>query len=166
MPARQRLVSAVGLSSPIKLTREAPHPTSASRSRTPLTFVRLAALRPEERERAVTAGLSPALLDEAAVKLGMSQRAFLAALRIAPTTVARCKTTGSALSIDDSDRIARLAELWHGAMTVFEHDEGVRGWLTGRVPVLDAIPLQLVQTAQGFNRARTALMQLAYGVYA
>ena len=131
-----------------------------------MTFVRLAALSPEAREQAVTAGLSPALLDEAAVKLGLSQRALLAAMKVAPTTVARSRSKGIPLSVDDSDRIARLAELWQGAMTVFQHEEGARGWLTGRVPVLDAVPLQLVQTAQGFNRARTAVLQLAYGVYA
>jgi putative toxin-antitoxin system antitoxin component (TIGR02293 family) len=128
--------------------------------------VRLAALSPEAREQAVTAGLSPALLDEAAVKLGLSQRALLAAMKVAPTTVARSKAKGIPLSVDDSDRVARLAELWHVAMSVFQHEEGTRGWLTGRVPVLDAVPLQLVQTTQGFNRARTAVLQLAYGVYA
>jgi putative toxin-antitoxin system antitoxin component (TIGR02293 family) len=141
-------------------------PTSGTSAKNPITFVRLAALSPEARERAVTTGLPATLLDEAATKLGLSQRAFLAALKIAPTTVARVKSTGSALSTDDSDRIARLAELWHDAMTVFQHEEGARGWLTGRVPVLDAVPLQLVQTSQGFNRARTAVLQLAYGVYA
>lgn len=135
-------------------------------AKNPLTFVRLAALSPEAREHAVTAGLPATLLDEAATKLGLSQRAFLAALKIAPTTVARVRSTGSVLSTDDSDRVARLAELWRDAMTVFQNEEGARGWLTGRVPVLDAVPLQLVQTSQGFNRARTAVLQLAYGVYA
>ena len=132
-------------------------PTSGTTAKNPITFVRLAALSPEAREQAVTAGLPATLLDEAATKLGLSQRAFLAALKIAPTTVARVKSTGSALSTDDSDRIARLAELWHDAMTVFQHEEGARGWLTGRVPVLDAVPLQLVQTSQGF----TAHVQLS-----
>ena len=120
----------------------------------------------EARERAVMAGLPPALLDQAAARLGLSQRAFLAALRIATTTVARNKAAGNALSVDDSDRVARLAQLWHDTMMVFEHEEGTRAWLTGRVPVLDAVPLELVHTSQGFARAHTAILQLAYGVYA
>ena len=131
-----------------------------------MTFTRLSDMRPEAREKAVTAGLSPALLDEAAAAMGVSQRVLLTSMNIAPTTVARSRSKGIPLSMDDSDRVARLAELWHDAMVVFAHEEGARGWLTGRVPVLDAVPLQLVQTAQGFNRARTAILQLAYGVYA
>lgn len=161
----RRPASAVAFAQPVKTRREIAKPTMAA-PKASMTFVRLAALSPEAREQAVTAGLSPALLDEAAVKLGLSQRALLAAMKVAPTTVARSKSKGIPLSVDDSDRIARLAELWQGAMTVFQHEEGARGWLTGRVPVLDAVPLQLVQTAQGFNRARTAVLQLAYGVYA
>jgi putative toxin-antitoxin system antitoxin component (TIGR02293 family) len=90
----------------------------------------------------------------------------LAALRIAPTTAARSKAAGSALSVDDSDRVARLAQLWQDTMIVFKHEEGTRAWLTGRVPMLDAVPLELVHTSQGFERARTAILQLAYGVYA
>ena len=163
---RQRSGSAVAFAQSANAARRMDRPTSGPAGRNPITFVRLAALSPKAREQAVTAGLPATLLDEAATKLGLSQRAFLAALKIAPTTVARVKSTGSVLSTDDSDRIARLAELWHDAMTVFQHEEGARGWLTGRVPVLDAVPLQLVQTSQGFNRARTAVLQLAYGVYA
>lgn len=139
---------------------------NGSSSRTSMTFSKLADMRPEAREKAVTAGLSPALLDEAAAAMGVSQRVLLTSMNIAPTTVARSRSKGIPLSMDDSDRVARLAELWHDAMVVFAHEEGARGWLTGRVPVLDAVPLQLVQTAQGFNRARTAILQLAYGVYA
>jgi putative toxin-antitoxin system antitoxin component (TIGR02293 family) len=165
-PIRQQSASAVAFAQSANAARRMDRPTSGTTAKNPITFVRLAALSPEAREQAVTTGLPATLLDEAATKLGLSQRAFLAALKIAPTTVARVKSTGSALSTDDSDRIARLAELWHDAMTVFQHEEGARGWLTGRVPVLDAVPLQLVQTSQGFNRARTAVLQLAYGVYA
>lgn len=165
-PIRERSASAVAFAQSANAARRMDRPTSGTTAKNPITFVRLAALSPEAREQAVTGGLPATLLDEAATKLGLSQRAFLAALKIAPTTVARVKSTGSALSTDDSDRIARLAELWHDAMTVFQHEEGARGWLTGRVPVLDAVPLQLVQTSQGFNRARTAVLQLAYGVYA
>lgn len=163
---RQRPRSRVVFAQPVSATLGITGPTSVPAVKPRITFVRLAVLSPEARERAVTAGLPVTLLNEAATKLGLSQRAFLAALKIAPTTVARVKSTGSALSTDDSDRIARLAELWHAAMTVFQHEEGARGWLTGRVPVLDAVPLKLVQTSQGFDRARTAVLQLAYGVYA
>ena len=131
-----------------------------------ITFDRLADMSLEARERVVTAGLPATLLEEAAAKLGLPQRAFLAALKIAPTTVARNKAAGNPLSVDDSDRIARVAQLWHDTMMVFEHEEGTRAWLTGRVPVLDAVPLELAHTSQGFARAHTAILQLAYGVYA
>ena len=162
----RRPPSTTAFAQPVSVSRQVVKPAAAHLPKPSITFVRLAALSPEAREQAVNAGLSPALLDEAAVKLGLSQRALLAAMKVAPTTVARSKAKGVPLSVDDSDRIARLAELWHDAMTVFRHEEGTRGWLTGRVPALDAVPLQLVQTTQGFNRARTAVLQLAYGVYA
>lgn len=121
---------------------------------------------PETREQAVMAGLPATILDQAAMKLCLSRRGFLAALKIAPTTVARNKTAGNALSVDDSDRVARLAQLWHDTMMVFGHEEGTRAWLTGRVPALEGVPLELVLTSQGFHRARTAILRLAYGVYA
>jgi putative toxin-antitoxin system antitoxin component (TIGR02293 family) len=143
-----------------------PRPVPAQTSPRQITFDSLADMSQQARERAVMAGLPPTLLDQAAAKLGLSQRAFLAALKIAPTTVARNKAAGNALSVDDSDRVARLAQLWHDTMMVFEHEEGTRAWLTGRVPVLDAVPLELVHTSQGFARAHTAILQLAYGVYA
>jgi putative toxin-antitoxin system antitoxin component (TIGR02293 family) len=150
---------------PPNATRPKPRSLVAHASGRPLTFERLASLLPEAREKAVNARLPATLLDEAATKLGLSKRQFLAALHIAPTSAARHKASGT-LSIDDSDRIARLAQLWQNVQMVFENEQGTRAWITGRVPVLDAVPLQLLQTSQGFDRARTAILQLAYGVYA
>lgn len=159
-------VFGAAIAAPVHLPRSVTHQLPARESSRSITFDRLADMAPEARERAVIAGLPATVLDQAAEKLGLSQRGFLAALKIAPTTVARNKTAGNALSVDDSDRVARLAQLWHDTMVVFEHEQGSRAWLTGRVPALDGIPLELVLTSQGFNRARTAILQLAYGVYA
>ena len=74
--------SAASFAHSASAVRRMDRPTSGP-TKNRLTFLRLAALSPEAREQAVTAGLPATLLDEAATKLGLSQRAFLAALRIA-----------------------------------------------------------------------------------
>src|SRR6266446_2992072 len=67
--------------------REQTAPVAARAPKISVSFEKLAALSPEAREHAVIAGLSPALIEEAAVKLRLSQRSLLTMMNIAPTTV-------------------------------------------------------------------------------
>lgn len=118
------------------------------------------------RDKAVRGGLPVALIEEAAQIVGVSQNALLGALGIPTSTASRRKAGNEPLSIEESDRVARLARLWQDLMTVFRDAEGAKAWLNGCVPVLGAVPLQLLATSDGFEQARTAIQRLAYGVYA
>lgn len=131
-----------------------------------LNFAQLAAMDGLARDKAVRAGLPVALLDEAAQVVGVSQNTLLGALGIPTSTASRRKANNEALSAEESDRVARLARLWQDVMMVFQHENGARAWVNGRVPVLGAVPLQLLATSDGFEQARTAIQRLAYGIYA
>ena len=68
--------------------------------------------------------------------------------------------------LDDSERLARLARLWHEAFVVYETDEGARSWLTSPIPSAGGVPLSMLATQEGAERAQRSIRQLAYGVFA
>jgi putative toxin-antitoxin system antitoxin component (TIGR02293 family) len=150
------------LSKPASAPTRAPQPKRIAK----LAFAQLAAMDGLVRDKAVRGGLPVALLDEAARVIGVSQNALLGALGIPTSTASRRKAGNEPLSVEESDRVARLARLWHDVMTVFQDEEGAKAWINGRVPVLGAVPLQLLATSDGFEQARAAIRRLAYGVYA
>jgi putative toxin-antitoxin system antitoxin component (TIGR02293 family) len=130
------------------------------------TFERFGELPSTERETAIRAGLPATFLDEAIAKVGVTRGDLLAGLGIASSTAARVKQQGKRFSLEDSERLARLARLWHDAFIVYETDEGTRGWLTNPVPSAGGIPVAMLATNEGFERAHRSIMQLAYGVFA
>jgi putative toxin-antitoxin system antitoxin component (TIGR02293 family) len=137
----------------------------AGKGRTP-SFERFGALSSTEREAAIKAGLPASFLDEAIARLGVSRADLLHGLGIASSTAARIKQQGKRFSLADSERLARLARLWHDANAVYETEEGTRGWMTSRVPSAGGVPLAMLDTQEGFERAQRSILQLAYGVHA
>ena len=119
-----------------------------------------------EREAAIKAGLPATFLEEAIAKVGVTRADLLAGLGIASSTAARVKQHGKRFSLEDSERLARLARLWHDALIVYETDEGTQGWITSPVPSAGGVPLAMLATQEGFERAQRSIMQLAYGVFA
>jgi putative toxin-antitoxin system antitoxin component (TIGR02293 family) len=159
---KPRLLSQVEvLSQP---TRSRAHAAAPKRD-AKLGFAQLGEMDGLARDKAVRGGLPVDLLDEAAHTVGVSQTALLGALGIATSTASRRKANGEPLSVEESDRMARLARLWRDVMVVFQDEEGAKAWLNGHVPMLGAVPLQLLATSDGFEQARTAIQRLAYGVY-
>lgn len=130
------------------------------------TFEEFGELASAEREAAIRAGLPAKFLDEAIAKVGVSRNDLLVGLGIASSTAARIKQQGRTFSLADSERLGRLARLWHDARIVYETDEGTRDWLTNPVPSAGGVPLKMLATSEGFERAHRSIMQLAYGVYA
>jgi len=159
---KPRLLSKVEVLSQPTVPRA--HPAAPERD-AGLAFAQLGQMDGLVRDKAVRAGLPVGLLDEAAHTVGVSQAALLGALGIATSTASRRKASGEPLSVEESDRVARLARLWRDVMVVFQDEEGAKAWLNGHVPVLGAVPLQLLATSDGFEQARTAIQRLAYGVY-
>lgn len=144
----------------------APAHASQPKGTAKLAFAQLAAMDGLTRDKSVRGGLPVALLDEAAQIVGVSQNTLLGALGIPTSTASRRKANNEPLSVEESDRVARLARLWHDVMMVFQDETGAKAWLNGHVPVLGAVPLQLLATSDGFEQARAAIQRLAYGVYA
>jgi len=130
------------------------------------TFERFGELPSTQREAAIRAGLPAEFLDEAIAKVGVTRGDLLAGLGIASSTAARVKQQGKRFSLEDSERLARLARLWHDAFIVYETDEGTRGWLTNPVPSAGGVPVAMLATNEGFERAHRSITQLAYGVFA
>jgi putative toxin-antitoxin system antitoxin component (TIGR02293 family) len=131
-----------------------------------LPFDRFGELSSAQREAAVKEGLPASFLDEAIAKVGVTRAALLAGVGISSSTAARVKQHRKRFSLEDSERLARLARLWHDAYIVYESDEGAQGWLTSPVPSAGGVPLSMLATQEGFERAERSIMQLAYGVFA
>lgn len=142
------------------------HLTLLENDSNPPTFEQFGKLESSRREAAIQAGLSADFLDEAIAKIGVSRNDLLAGVGIASSTAARIKQSRKVFSRTDSERLARLARLWHEAYMLYETEQGTRDWLTSDVPDIGGTPLRALATHDGFERAQRTLMQLAYGVLA
>lgn len=131
-----------------------------------LQFEGFGALSSAEREAAVKSGLPASFLDDAINKVGVTRAELLAGVGISSSTAARVKQQRKRFSLEDSERLARLARLWHDAFIVYESDEDTQDWLTSPVPSAGGVPLSMLATQEGFERAERSIMQLAYGVLA
>ncbi|MCC6193104.1 MAG: hypothetical protein IT518_01430 [Burkholderiales bacterium] len=150
-------------------TPRADHRIAHGHSRAPggdLQFEGFGALSSAEREAAVKSGLPASFLDEAIAKVGVTRAELLAGVGISSSTAARVKQQRKRFSLEDSERLARLARLWHDAFIVYENDEGTQDWITSPVPSAGGVPLSMLATQEGFERAARSIMQLAYGVFA
>lgn len=125
------------------------------------TFGRLTS---QAREALIARGLPARFLAEAQDALGVSRAGLLEGLGIASSTAARVRQQERNFSPGDSERLALLARLWDQVLMVYEDEAGARAWLTGKVPSAGGVPLQMLKTHEGFERAQRSILQLAYGV--
>jgi putative toxin-antitoxin system antitoxin component (TIGR02293 family) len=130
------------------------------------TFETFGELPSAEREAAIRAGLPASFLDEAIAKLGVTRADLLTGVGISSSTAARVKQHRKRFSLQDSERLARLARLWREALIVYESEQGTKDWLTSPIPSAGGAPLAMLATQEGFERAQRSIMQLAYGVFA
>ena len=83
---------------------------------------------------------------------------------IPKSTFARKVRDGSLLSVEEADRLARLARLKAYAAEVFEDDEDVDTWLHETNPSLGGeVPLDLIVTDDGARKVETVLRRIDYG---
>ena len=130
------------------------------------TFETFGELPSVEREAAIRAGLPASFLDEAIAKLDVTRADLLTGVGISSSTAARVKQHRKRFSLEDSERLARLARLWREALIVYESEQGTKDWLTSPIPSAGGAPLSMLATQEGFERAQRSIMQLAYGVFA
>lgn len=127
------------------------------------TFGRLPA---EARQEAVERGLPARFLREALECLQVTRADLLEGLGIASSSAARVVKQERPFPAADSERLGMLARLWSDVLMVYEDPVGARAWITSPIPSTGGVPLQLLRTHEGFERARRSILQLAYGVYA
>ena len=123
-------------------------------------------LNSEERSLAVRKGLPARFLDDAIKAVGVTRADLLAGIGVSSSTAGRVKQNETRFSMEDSERLARLARLWTDVKMVYETNDGTRAWLTGHVPSVGGVPLRVLDTQDGFERAHRSILQLAYGVFA
>src|SRR5438046_7705857 len=122
------------------------------------SFDRFGGLPSADREAAIRAGLPARFLDEAIAKLGVTRADLLARVGIASSTAARVNQHRRRFSLEDSERLARLARLWHEAFILYESDQGTKDWLTSSIPSAGGVPLSMLATQEGFERAQRSIM--------
>lgn len=72
----------------------------------------------------------------------------------------------SKLSIEEGDRLARLARLKSYAGDVFDSREDAENWLNESNPALRGeFPIDLMLTDEGARRVETVLRRIDYGDY-
>ena len=112
---------------------------------------------------AVEAGLRTDSL-AALAKRGVTDQE-VAALVINPRTLSHRRAKGERLTVDESDRAARLARTIALAERTFANAEKATRWLHRELRVLDGRrPIDLIRTQVGAHIVEDELMRIAWGV--
>lgn len=115
---------------------------------------------------AVQQGLSPDTPLRLANVLGVSLSVVGHAVRLAPRTLARRKAQQERLSVDESERVLRVAALYEQAVAVLGSPEAAQRWLVAPLPVFEGrSPLSLVGTEIGAREVERLLGRLEHGVF-
>ena len=114
---------------------------------------------------AIERGFSPTAV-EALKNQGVSEKE-VAELIIKPRTLSHRKAKGQRLSVEESDRAAKLARIIALAEKTFANDDKARRWLHEKLASLDGRrPLELVRTTAGARIVENILARIAWGAAA
>ncbi len=113
----------------------------------------------------VRKGLSISVFKSVAANLEMSDRELARALNIPSRTFDRRLSQG-VFSPDESDRLARVANIFNEAREVFRSPEKARGWMSTPLAVFGGeTPLQRADTSLGATQVEDVLGRIDHGVY-
>ncbi len=87
-------------------------------------------------------------------------------LGLAPRTLARRLSGRGRLTLDESERVLRLALVLTTAVDVFGTIEKARAWLQKESRVLGDVPLRLLDTDVGASLVLDELGRIEHGVFA
>ena len=109
----------------------------------------------------------PSKVIESVVKSSaISEDEICRALRIAKRTAARRKATASRLKPAESELIYRFSRVWVAATDVLGKRDKARRWLLEENRALHGNrPIDLLDTAIGFEDVMDVLHRIEYGVY-
>lgn len=119
---------------------------------------------PPGRMKLVYAGLPIMIIDQAALDLDVSKATLFSALSLPVSTMTRRAKSGSPLSLEESDRMDRVAQVFKEAIDVFGDKETGSEWMSTRLPALgDRTPLELLDSSAGYQMVLDTLGQISYG---
>lgn len=102
------------------------------------------------------AGVAKALsltVDELAAKLGIS-----------PRTLRDQRKRKGRLSVENTEKLVRIARIHQLARKIFTSDEAVSQWLAATAPALDGLkPIDLLDTDTGAREVESVLHGIAFG---
>jgi putative toxin-antitoxin system antitoxin component (TIGR02293 family) len=138
-----------------------------ARKRKPVTASRVKTAKGLSRtltHRIILGGVSAALVKAA---VDHDVLALDEVYRFIPkSTFARKVRDNTTLSVEEGDRIARLARLKSYAADVFDSEEDAGIWLSENNPALSGeAPIDLLLTDEGARRVETVLRRIDYGDY-
>jgi putative toxin-antitoxin system antitoxin component (TIGR02293 family) len=114
----------------------------------------------------VEKGLRLSALEEFAAYSGFELKDLLDVV-IPPRTLKHRRQRGEPLSMDESDRLARVARLYQLAVRVFGNPEKARKWLSRpKHRFEERTPLAMMRTDQGGRGVEEMLYQIDEGVFA
>ncbi len=103
----------------------------------------------------------------AALKKGGVSDTVVAELIIKPRTLSHRKAKGERLSVEESDRAAKLARVIALAEKTFANDDKAARWLHKGLASLDGRrPIELVRTTAGARIVENLLARIAWGAAA
>ena len=113
---------------------------------------------------AVDEGLKIEAFERVAATLGVTEKHLAELLRITPSTLARRKRGGS-LSVEESERLYRMAFLTERAVQVLGELEAARRWLSTTKRALGGeTPLTFSRTEPGVREVEDLLGRIEYGI--
>ncbi len=113
----------------------------------------------------VRRGLSTRLFKRVAASLGFNDRELASVLKIPSRTLDR-RFKHQVLSPDESDRLARVANILKRAQEVFGNVEKAREWMNAPLSAFEGeTPLQRADTSLGATQVDDVLGRIDYGVY-
>jgi putative toxin-antitoxin system antitoxin component (TIGR02293 family) len=114
----------------------------------------------------VETGISLSELESFAAASGFSMNELLEVV-IPPRTLKHRRQRREPLSLDESDRLARVARLWELSVRVFGDPDKARRWLTKpKIRFQEKTPLQLMRTEVGGHGVEEMLVQIDEGYFA
>jgi putative toxin-antitoxin system antitoxin component (TIGR02293 family) len=145
-----------------KAKRDATYPAQAAGPRgAPLVGQR--ARSELEYVHRVEEGLAPAAIDHLMEVTGLSENEMD---RVIPRRTRNRQRKRGRLSTEQSDRIARAADVYALAFHVFGDREKAKDWMREpNVSLGGDAPLDLLRTASGAGLVENILLRIAHGVY-
>lgn len=121
---------------------------------------------PDDFATSIRAGLPAAIITVLADRLTMHRTDVAKRLGIPPRTLTRRLSRDARLTVDESDRAARMARVIALATEILGSNEKASSWLrTPNRALRGRAPIDEIETDPGYRAVEEVLYAIAYGMY-